>query len=303
MSTIRFMRTFLAVAHHGSFSEAAEQVALTQAAVSFQMRALETELGRELFDRSGRLALLNAAGRELVPEIKHLLDLYDRLRQPRNAPDELAGSVSVGAIVSCMGTLSKVVSRMKRDHPALDVRLFSGKASELAGKVEAGELDAAFIVEAGRKMASTRWVTLYEEPLVVVAPASARGDDARAVLASHPFLRFDRTQRTGLQIERVLRRLGVSVNEFLELNAIETLVELVRQEVGVTLLPMLIGANWQHSPDLRVLPLPDDLGPIARGIGMLERREHARQVITGEICALVAAAVRRRHGEQAAAPG
>ncbi|WP_066129774.1 LysR substrate-binding domain-containing protein [Bordetella ansorpii] len=301
MSTIRFMRTFLAVAHHGSFSEAAEQVALTQAAVSFQMRALETELGRELFDRSGRLALLNAAGRELLPEIKHLLDLYDRLRQPRNAPDELAGSVSVGAIVSCMGTLSKVVSRMKRDHPALDVRLFSGKASELAGKVEAGELDAAFIVEAGRKMASTRWITLYEEPLAVVAPASAQGSDARTVLASHPFLRFDRTQRTGLQIERVLRRLGVAVNEFLELNAIETLVELVRQEVGVTLLPMLIGANWQQSPDLRVLPLPDDLGPIARGIGMLERREHARQAITGEVCAQVAAAVRRRHGAQAAA--
>ena len=43
MSTIRFMRTFLAVAHHGSFSEAAEQVALTQAAVSFQMRSLEAE--------------------------------------------------------------------------------------------------------------------------------------------------------------------------------------------------------------------------------------------------------------------
>ncbi|ARP94369.1 LysR family transcriptional regulator [Bordetella genomosp. 13] len=296
MSTIRFMRTFLAVAHHGSFSEAAEQVALTQAAVSFQMRSLETELGRELFDRSGRLALLNAAGRELLPEIKHLLDLYDRLRRPRGAADELAGSVSVGAIVSCMGTLSKVVSGMKRDHPGLDVRLFSGKASELAGKVEAGDLDAAFVVEAGRKMASTRWTTLYEEPLVVVAPASTRGDDPRTVLTSHPFLRFDRTQRTGLQIDRVLRRLGVSVHDFLELNAIETLVELVRQEVGVALLPLLNGANWQHSADLRVLALPGDLGPIARAVGMLERREHARQAVTAEICALAGAAFRKRGG-------
>ena len=87
MSTIRFLRTFLAVAHHGSFSEAAEQVALTQAAVSFQMRSLETELGRELFDRSGRLAILNAAGRELLPEARQLLDMYDRCacRAPRRA--------------------------------------------------------------------------------------------------------------------------------------------------------------------------------------------------------------------------
>ena len=51
MSTLRFLRTFLAVARHGSFPEAAEQVALTQAAVSFQMRALEAELGRELGER------------------------------------------------------------------------------------------------------------------------------------------------------------------------------------------------------------------------------------------------------------
>ncbi|ANY15939.1 LysR family transcriptional regulator [Bordetella pseudohinzii] len=285
MSTLRFMRTFLAVAHHGTFAEAAEQVALTQAAVSFQMRSLEAELGRELFDRSGRLAILNAAGRELLPEIKQLLDLYERLRLPRHTSDALAGAVSVGAIVSCMGTLSKVVTRMKREHPGLDVRVLSGKASELASKVEAGELDAALIVEAGRKMASTRWTPLYEEPLVVVAhPAAAGGEDVREVLRANPFLRFDRTQRTGLQIDRVLRRLGVAVSEFLELNAIETLVELVRQETGVALLPLLNGANWQESRDLRVLALPDDLGPTARAIGMLERREHARQDITAAIC-------------------
>lgn len=294
MSTIRFLRTFLAVAQHGSFSEAAEQVALTQAAVSFQMRALETELGRELFDRSGRLAMLNAAGRELVPEVTHLLDLYDRLRVPRNAPNELAGSVSVGAIVSCMGPLSRVVSNMKREHPALDVRILSGKASELAGKVEAGELDAAFVVEAGRRMASTRWTTLYEEPLVVVAPARARGGNVREVLTGSPFLRFDRTQRTGLQIDRVLRRLGVAVNDFLELNAIETLVELVRQEVGVTLLPLLNGAAWRDDPELRVLSLPGDLGPIARAVGMIERRDHARQAVTAAICSRCAAEFRRR---------
>lgn len=238
MSTLRFMRTFLAVAHHGTFAEAAEQVALTQAAVSFQMRSLEAELGRELFDRSGRLAILNAAGRELLPEIKQLLDMYERLRAPRHASDALAGAVSVGAIVSCMGMLSKVVTRMKREHPGLDVRVFSGKASELAGKVETGELDAALIVEAGRKRASTKWTPLYQEPLVVVAhPAAAGGQDVREVLRANPFLRFDRTQRTGLQIERVLRRLGLPLTEFLELNAIETLVELVRQQAGVTLLP------------------------------------------------------------------
>ena len=113
------------------------------------------------------------------------------------------------------------------------------------------------------------------------------------MLANNPFLRFDRTQRTGLQIDRLLRRLAVPLNEFLELNAIETLIELVRQEVGVTLLPLINGSNWQQSPQLRILPLPADLGPSARAIGMLERREHARQGITAAICAACHAPSRR----------
>jgi len=284
MSTVRFLRTFVAVSRYGSFSEAAERVALTQAAVSFQMRALEEELGRELFDRSGRLAILNAAGRDLLPEIKQFLDLYERIRSPRRpGPGELAGSVAIGAIVSCMGLLSKAVSTLKREHDGLDVRLFSGKSSELAGKVESGELDAALVVESGRRVASTRWTPLYEEPLVVIAPAKATGATLHELLEGNPFLRFDRTQRTGLQIDRVLRRLNVHVHEFLELNAIETVVELVRQEVGVTLLPLLKAAQWATAPDLRVLPLPEDIGPVVRSIGLIDRREHARQAITDSI--------------------
>ena len=119
------------------------------------------------------------------------------------------------------------------------------------------------------------------------------------MLANNPFLRFDRTQRTGLQIDRLLRRLAVPLNEFLELNAIETLIELVRQEVGVTLLPLINGSNWQQSPQLRILPLPADLGPSARAIGMLERREHARQGITAAICAACHAAFEARAAQTA----
>jgi hypothetical protein len=103
MSTIRFLRTFVAVAEHGSFAAAAGQVALTQAAVSLQMRSLEEELRRELFDRSGRVAVLNADGRELLPMARRLLDLYEEMRLPLSGSDAMAGAVAVGAVVSVMG--------------------------------------------------------------------------------------------------------------------------------------------------------------------------------------------------------
>ena len=279
MSTLRFLRTFLAVAEHGSFSEAAERVALTQAAVSFQMRSLENELGRELFDRSGRLALINTAGRALLPDARRMLELYEHMRRPPVSTNELAGSVAVGAIVSCMGTLSKVVSGLKRDHAGLDIKVFSGKSTELADKVAQGELDAAFIVSTPRKALTLTWHSAFEEPLVVVAPATTLALDAVQALTRHPFLRFDRSQRTGVQIDRSLRRLGVRVDEFLELNAIETVIALIRQDVGASLLPLVRGADWQADPQLRIFAL-NAQSASGREIGMIERRDHDKKAVT-----------------------
>lgn len=281
MSTIRFLRTFVAIVDQGSFAAAAEHVALTQAAVSLQMRALEAELRRDLFDRGGRVAVLNAQGIALLPQARSLLAMYDEMRLATGAPEEMAGSLAIGAVVSVMGGLSHAVATMKRQYPALDIRLVGAKSIELASAVENGELDAAILVEGtGKVPGALRWAPLYQEPLVAIAARSSGVSTAREALSSHPFLRFDRTQRTGMLVERALRRLRLPVNEFLELNSIEALVELVRQEVGVTVVPLLHRARWQRDPALRVLPLDADGPPLVRTVGMLERRGHARRHIT-----------------------
>ncbi|MBY4898219.1 LysR substrate-binding domain-containing protein [Cupriavidus sp. AU9028] len=287
MSTIRFLRTFVAVADHGSFAAAAGHVALTQAAVSLQMRALEDELRRELFDRSGRMVALNAEGRELLPRARRLLALYDEMRASPERPEAMSGSVALGAVVSVMGGLSHVVAGMKRTYPALDVRLVGAKSIDLAAQVEAGQLDAALLVEGpGRLPGTLRWSVLYQEPLVAIVAAGSDGADAadaRTALARQPFLRFDRAQRTGMLVERALRRAHLPVREFLELNSIEALVELVRQRVGVTVVPQLNRARWHEEEGLRVLPLDTGGRPLMRTVGMLERRDHARRHITEAI--------------------
>ncbi|MBO4119709.1 LysR family transcriptional regulator [Cupriavidus gilardii] len=290
MSTIRFLRTFVAVAEHGSFAAAAGHVALTQAAVSLQMRALEGELRRDLFDRTGRVVVLNAGGRELLPRARQMLALYDQMRAAPETPEAMAGAVAVGAVVSVMGGLSHVVASMKTEHPALDVRLVGAKSIELSTLVEAGELDAAIVVEGpGRLAGALRWTPLYREPLVAIAAAGSAAADARQALAGQAFLRFDRTQLTGMLVERALRRAHLRVNEFLELNSIEALVELVRQQVGVTVVPLLQRARWRDDEALRVLPLEAGGEPVWRTIGMLERRDHSRRHITEAIRAACAA--------------
>jgi DNA-binding transcriptional LysR family regulator len=276
MSSLRLLRSFLMVADSGSLAAAADRLGLTQAAVSLQMRSLEQEFGAALFDRSGRGLVLNGRGRHLRPQAEKLLGLYQEIRAGFAGDVGLVGELAVGAVVSAMGTLARAVSELKRDHPRIEVRLVTGKSGELAEQVIDGRLDAAIVVELpGRASARLDWTPLYPEPLVVLAGRAVAGRQPEELLRDEPFLRFDRTTPTGVLIDRALAAQGIAVDEFLELNSIETIVELVRQEVGVTLVPLLKGANWPRDPRLRVLPFNGEAD--IRTVGLIERhgQQHA----------------------------
>lgn len=292
MPSLRSLKSFVAVARCGSFAAAAAEVSLTQAAVSLQMRNLEQELKRALFDRSGgpggqsgRRAQLNAAGQALLPWAERMLaldaQLHEELRSAARRADPMAGAYRIGAVVSAVAPLAHAVVALKQQHAALELKLVSGKSGELAEMVENGQLDAAVLVRgAGKTPAGLGWSALYEEPLVLLAHADGKRRSAAQLLAEQPFLRFDRSERTGMLLDKALRTIQAPVHEFLELNSIEALAELVRQRVGVSLLPLLRRASWAQDPTLRVITLPELTQ--MRGIGLLYRRE-ARGALTEAI--------------------
>jgi DNA-binding transcriptional LysR family regulator len=276
MNSLRNLRSFVAVAREGSLAAAASRLALTQSAVSLQLRALEAELKRELFDRGGRSLVLNAAGRGLLPWAHRMLALHDELRHAKldDADSEAAmtGVYHVGAIVSGVAPLSHALIGLKKRHPKLEVRLTVAKSIELAALCTAGTLDAAVVVRGDtRPSRELLWTPMYEESLVLLAHTGVKSRDAARVLHEQPFLRFDRNQHTGALIQRTLRLHRIKRDDFLELNSIEALVELVRQKVGVALLPQLRSARWDTDAALRVLPLPGK--PVHREIGLLQRRD------------------------------
>ncbi|SDV46669.1 LysR family transcriptional regulator [Chitinasiproducens palmae] len=274
MSSIRVLRTFLAIARHGSFAAAAEHVALTQAAVGLQMRTLEQDLNQALFDRRGRTVTLSANGYALLPRVEELVARYAALASQGGSDTDAAfsGTLSIGAVVSVMGMMALRVARMKTSHPQLAVRLFSGKSFELFDRLERGEVDAAVVAQPTARLPQRlQWITLYDEPMVLLAHRDTAPLDAPSLLASRPFLRFDPSQRTGVLIEQALRRQRVVVQSLLELNSLETIAELVRQDAGVAIVPRLRHSSWGTDPLLRVLPLPAETAP--RTVGVLTRPE------------------------------
>jgi DNA-binding transcriptional LysR family regulator len=271
MSSIRLLRTFLAVAAEGSFAAAAPRVALTQAAVGQQMRTLESELRRPLFERQGKSVVLSDAGRDLVPAVRKLVAQYDQLLAAAPSTQAMAGTVQLGAIVSAVRPLIQATLALKDRHPALELHVSAAKSIELVARVASGELDAAIAVrEPGAARGELVWTPLYAEPMVLLAPRNIEVSSPRALLGRHPFIRFDRSQHTGQLVERTLRRLRVKPQEFLELNAIESMVELVRSGLGITLLPLLRDGRWTADARLRVIELPQ---AEERRVALVRRRE------------------------------
>lgn len=298
MSSMRQLRTFLAAARHGSFAAAGKAVGLTAAAVGQQMQALEQDLGRPLFDRSGRRVVLNPSGRALVADVEELVVRYAELGRARPG-DELAGTVVMGALVSAlMGAFADALWALKQASPQLEVRLFAGLSADFAVRVERGELDAAVVTQSPRRLpASLLWTPLYSEPMVMIAPTRSRipmPDEPLEMLRRCPFIRFDRQTWTGHLVETALRQARVQVVEGMELNSVEATVAIVQQGFGVSIVPRLANVDWARDRRLRVIDLPGV--KVARRVGLLERRQHGRQRVTQAIKAFFAR--RQRQGAQ-----
>jgi DNA-binding transcriptional LysR family regulator len=282
MASLRVLRTFLAVAAEGSFTAAAQRVALTQAAVGLQMRSLENDLKRKLFTRSGKLVSLNEQGRALVPIATQIVALYEQARHGTQADAPLAGTVQFGAIVSGLSRLVRATLELKRRHPAVDLHVVSGKSSQLIAQVENRELDAAVVVHNPALNRPTLvWTPLYAEPMVLLTPASSRAAAPRAMVERYPFIRFNRNEHTGELVERTLRRLRAKPQEFLELNSIEAIVELVRDGLGVAMLPKLVQRTWDDDPLLRVLPIQQ--ATESRAIALVQLRTAPRAEIISAV--------------------
>jgi DNA-binding transcriptional LysR family regulator len=296
MPSIRTLRTFLAVARHGSFAAAGAEVGLTAAAVGLQMRALEQDLNQALFDRGPRTVMLNTAGRRAVPRIEDLIRGYEALAVG-GEEGELAGRLAMGALVSAlMGAFADALWAVRQEHPRLEVKLFAGQSGAFTEKVLHGELDAAVVMRSPRALpASMVWTRLYSEPMVLIVPRKPHFPlpaDTRAILRESPYIRFDRETWTGYLVKRVLRRAGVSVRDALELNSVEAIVATVRQGFGVSIVPQLANVDWGQDSALRVIKVPGV--EEFRHVGLLERAQHSRMRFTDAIKGYFGAGARPR---------
>jgi DNA-binding transcriptional LysR family regulator len=187
----RRVLTFREVALQRSFSRAAEELSLTQSAVSQQVAALERQLGTVLLHRGRGGVRLTAAGETLF---EHAVALAERLAlagaQVADLAEEERRELRVGAFPSALATIvPAAVTRLLTRQPGIEVRLSEGRLEALAAGVRGGDLHAALCFQDAaaprREHAGTRRQDLFDEPMIVALPPGHRCAGRRRVRLAH----------------------------------------------------------------------------------------------------------------------
>jgi LysR family hydrogen peroxide-inducible transcriptional activator len=187
------LRYFVAVAETGSFTRAAERCAVAQPSLSQQIRKLENELNRPLFDRLGRCVRLTDAGQRLLDRARTVLATMDEAaRELREQDGPGRGHVSVGAIPT-IGPylLPPVLARFLRRYPDAQVMLREDVTTHLVAALHEGDLDLA-LAALPVDDPQLHEEVLFSEPLLAGLPAghplTRKRRLARADLQDQPFL-------------------------------------------------------------------------------------------------------------------
>lgn len=261
------LKYFVSVAENQSFTKAAKQHYLSQAAITQQVRALEETMGVELFTRNTRPVALTPAGSVFLREAKAILERLDTaLTRVREASTGLVGTLRVGYTKGYeRGGLSDHLRRFHQDYPNVLLTCFRRDTDMLASGLLNGEYDVIFTWDSSnlRQAEGVEYRLIERVPLVA------------ALYSSHPFAHRKSLHRRELKGETFLymspsstgystgddfflelyQKAGYQPNILLRSNDIESILMMVSAGVGISILPDYCAKGMGKTEDLVFIPL------------------------------------------------
>ena len=238
------MRYVLAVAETNSFTRAAERCLVVQSALSHQIARLERELGARLFERTSRRVRLTAAGEAFLPAARQCLDAAERAAaEVAAAVGEVRGRLTVGVIPTVAAVdIPAVLHDFRGRYPQVRVGLRVGASDDLTELVKQGIIDVAFLglPESAQPQGVRAHVLARGRLVAIAAPghplAEERDVDLRR-LSSEVFVEFPQGSPGRAQSDQAFAAAGLTRDVAFEVTAADLMARLVRQGLGIAMLP------------------------------------------------------------------
>lgn len=235
------LRVFRIVARHLNFSRAAEELLLTQPAVTQQIKALESELGVSLFDRGGGHIQLTAAGQALVPFAERMKALSDEAVQAVAAAcGQESGDLALGASQTiAQYLLPALIAEFRKRHPNVRVTALSGNTDRMLEALVEGKIQLA-LIEGPERRKDLRIENFMEDHMVLVVPPGhewAGQEVTVAMIGAEPLLMREFGSGSRRVVEQALAASGLKAKDLrisMEFDSTEGLLSAVEAGLGVT---------------------------------------------------------------------
>ena len=234
---LELYRVFLEVAKQGNISAAAQNLFISQSAVSQSVKQLEEQLQVRLFSRSTRGVSLTSEGKLLLEYVSHALGLLQSGEEKIAASRQLlTGELIIGA--SDTVTKTYLLSRLEafhKDYPDIRIRILNGTTSMVLDYLHAGQVDIAFASEAPDETVYSVRHCVDTHTIFVAAPDYLEFDKVYTMeeIAALPLILLERKASSRVYVERYFQEHGVQIHPEIELGSHNLLISLARIGLGV----------------------------------------------------------------------
>ncbi|GLS86028.1 LysR family transcriptional regulator [Cypionkella aquatica] len=285
--TLKQFRYFEALALHGHFGRAAETCAITQPALSMQIKELETALGTDLFERGARQVRLTSFGEAFALRVRDILRQTDELADiARAAKNQLVGRLRIGVIPTIAPyLLPTIIGNLMRMNAELDLQLRETVTPKLLTELAEGRLDTAIVALPISEPSLTE-VPLFSEDFVLIRPAEDEGKPvpSRERLREMRLLLLEEGHCFRDQALSFCN-MAAAPRELLDGSSLSTLVQMVSAGIGVTLIPEMAMAVETRSASVSVARFNDPTPQ--RSVGMVWRKTSPLAKQLGQVAEVV----------------
>ena len=238
---LNYFQTFREVALRQSFTKAAEELGYAQSSVTTQIQKLETSAGEELYKLSGQI-----------------LEIFEHSQE--KLTKQGGGSLTIATMDSLASYyLPAPIQTTRTQYPELSIRLQTDREDLILQKVREGEADVGLILANASSDSGLQWITIREEPLVLIVnsdhPLAAQSEVTLNHLANEEWIMPEDSCNYRQLLEKILRKNGIPYKVALELGSPEAIKRSIMAGPGISLLPQMIAMDEIQRQELTVLPL------------------------------------------------
>lgn len=259
----RNLYSFLRVVELGSFTKAAQELGYAQSTITTQIKQLEAEIGFSLFEHIGRRVTLTVYGQQIIPYVNQILHIQELISSiDQTAPSEIHGTLRIGIVESIMNSLLLTnIKKYRECFPNVMIQIYPAVTKPLFEMLRRNEVDLIFAMGDQVSMSDCVCPCSHEESSVFISapehPMAQMKHVALADVLNQPMILTGEITFLRQELTKKARSCGIELCPVIQTESSSIIINLVRQNLGISFLPVHLVRSAFLSGKVAVLPITD----------------------------------------------